>query len=132
MPWTICDVPSDEALSLPAAGGIVAPLTRILVRDRGQIFPLAVHEIEYLKSVSKYTLLAARGSQFFVRIALSEIEPRLNADKFIRIHRNAIVNLDYVDSMKPDEQSQLEVRMRDGSTLLANRDASRMLRDMSI
>jgi two-component system, LytTR family, response regulator len=37
-----------------------------------------------------------------------------------------------VVSMKPDDQSQLEMQMRDGSKLLANRDASRLLRDMSI
>jgi two-component system, LytTR family, response regulator len=108
------------------------PLTRILVRDRGQIFPIAVGEIEYLKSDSKYTMVAARGSTFYVRLALSELEPRLDAKRFLRVHRNAIVNLDFVLAMKPDDQSQLEIQMRDGSKLLANRDASRMLRDMSI
>jgi two-component system, LytTR family, response regulator len=34
--------------------------------------------------------------------------------------------------MKADEQSQLQLNMRDGSILLANRDASKMLRDMAI
>ena len=33
---------------------------------------------------------------------------------------------------KPDEQSQLEILMRDGSKLLANPDASKLLRDQSI
>ena len=50
----------------------------------------------------------------------------------MRVHRNAIVNLDFVQSMKPDEQSQLKILMRDGSKLLANRDASKQLRDQSI
>jgi two-component system, LytTR family, response regulator len=108
------------------------PLSRILVRDRGQIFPIAVGEIEYLKSDSKYTMVAARGSTFYVRVPLSDLEPRLDAKRFLRVHRNAIVNLDFVLAMKPDEQSQLEIQMRDGSKLLANRDASRLLRDMSI
>jgi two-component system LytT family response regulator len=49
--------------------------------------------------------------------------------RFLRVHRNAIVNLDFVVSMKPDEQSQLERLMKDGSTLLANRDASKARRD---
>ena len=49
----------------------------------------------------------------------------------MRVHRNAIVNLDFVQSMKPDEQSQLEI-LRDRSKLLANRDASTLLRDQSI
>ena len=109
-----------------------APLQRILVRDRGQIFTLPTVEIEYLKSDSKYTLIAARGSSYFVRLPLAEIEPRLDPARFMRVHRNAIVNLDFVQSMKPDEQSQLEILMRDGSKLLANRDASKLLRDQAI
>jgi two-component system, LytTR family, response regulator len=120
---------TEQAL---ATGDMAQPLERILVRDRGQIFPIALTEIEYLKSDSKYTLVAARGSSFYVRLALSELEPRLDAKRFLRVHRNAIVNLDFVVSMKPDEQSQLEIHMRDGSKLLANRDASKLLRDMSI
>jgi two-component system LytT family response regulator len=115
-----------------AAPGAADAMTRVLVRDRGRIFPLAVAEIEYLKSDSKYTLLAARGQNFFVRVPLHEMEPRLNPERFLRVHRNAIVNLDFVDSMKPDEQSQLEILMRDGTRLLANREASKRLRDMSI
>jgi two-component system LytT family response regulator len=118
---------AEQALAAPA--GL---MHRILVRDRGQIFPLPTAEIEYLKSDSKYTLIAARGSSYFVRLALADIEPRLDPARFLRVHRNAIVNLDYVQSMKPDEQSQLELLMKDGTKLLANRDASKLLRDLSI
>lgn len=121
-----------DALGLAATTAEASPLQRILVRDRGQIFPLPTSEIEYLKSDSKYTLIAARGSSYFVRLPLADIEARLDPGRFMRVHRNAIVNLDFVQSMKPDEQSQLEILMRDGSKLLANRDASKLLRDQSI
>ena len=121
-----------DALGLSTAATPLAPLQRILVRDRGQIFPLPTVEIEYLKSDTKYTLIAARGSSYFVRLPLADIEPRLDPARFMRVHRNAIVNLDFVQSMKPDEQSQLEILMRDGSKLLANREASKLLRDQAI
>lgn len=121
-----------DALGLAATTAGASPLQRILVRDRGQIFPLPTSEIEYLKSDSRHTLIAARGSSYFVRLPLAEIEARLNPGRFMRVHRNAIVNLDFVQSMKPDEQSQLEILMRDGSKLPANRDASKLLRDQSI
>ena len=52
--------------------------------------------------------------------------------RFLRVHRNAIVNLDFVESMKADEQSQLQILMRDGTELLANREASKRLRDLAI
>lgn len=122
---------TEQALAAPRSGP-AGYLERMLVRDRGQIFPLAAADIEYLKSDAKYTMLSARGSTYYVRIPLTEIEPRLDPARFMRVHRNAIINLDFVASMKPDEQSQLEIHMRDGSKLLANREASRVLRDMSV
>ena len=113
-------------------GGLGAPLSRILVRDRGRIFPLSLDEIEHLRADLKYTQIMARGESFLVRMPLNELEARLDATRFLRVHRNVIVNLDFVASMRPDEQSQLHILMRDGTELVANREASKRLRDMAI
>jgi two-component system LytT family response regulator len=107
-------------------------LERILVRDRGRIFPLSLNEIEYLKADSKYTAIAARGQTFLVRIGISELEAQLDPARFIRVHRSALVNLDFVDSMRADDQSQLVIQMRDGVVLTASREASKVLREMAI
>jgi two-component system LytT family response regulator len=107
-------------------------LDRLLVRDRGRIFPLAAGEIEYLKSDSKYTVIVARGQSFLVRIGISELEAQLDPARFVRIHRSVLINLDFVESMVPDDQSQLQIVMRDGTRLGANREASKILREMAI
>jgi len=118
--------------ALAQAAAAPARLERILVRDRGRIFPLAAADIEYMKADSKYTVIAARGQNFLVRIGISELEAQLDPARFVRIHRSALVNLDFVESMRADDQSQLQIHMRDGTVLGANRDASRILRDMAI
>lgn len=120
----------DHALSAAAAGP--ARLERILVRDRGRIFPLLVDEIAYMRSDSKYTIIAARGQNFVVRIGIAELEAQLDPRKFIRIHRSALINLDHVESMRADDQSLLQVVMRDGTSIGANREASKLLREMAI
>ena len=120
----------EQALSQASAAP--ARLERILVRDRGRIFPLAAGDIEYMKADSKYTIIAARGQTFLVRIGISELQAQLDPARFVRIHRSALVNLDFVESMRADDQSQLQIHMRDGSVLGANRDASRILRDMAL
>lgn len=107
-------------------------LERILVKDRGHIFPVNVNDIAYLKSDAKYTSISVGAKVFLVRVGIAELADRLDPQRFVRIHRATLVNLDFVDSMKPDDQSQLHLNMRDGTVLLANRDASKMLRDMSI
>jgi two-component system, LytTR family, response regulator len=121
----------DGALD-QAARRLPGRIERILVRDRGQIFPLSVAEIAYLKADSKYTAIGARGRTFLVRIGISELEAQLDPARFMRIHRSALVNLDFVESMKADDQSQLLIRMRDGTMLTASREASKILRDMAI
>ena len=120
----------EDALARAASGP--ARLERILVRDRGRIFPLAVGEIEYMKADSKYTVIVARGQHFLVRIGISELETQLDPQRFIRVHRSALVNLDFVESMRADDQSQLQILMRDGACIGANREASKLLRDMAI
>ena len=125
----------DHALAQAAQGAsgqASGRLERILVRDRGRIFPLSLNEIAYLKADAKYTAIAARGQTFLVRIGISELEAQLDPARFIRVHRSALVNLDFVDSMKADEQSQLVIQMRDGTMLTASREASKVLREMAI
>lgn len=107
-------------------------LERILVRDRGHIFPVQSKDIAYLKADAKYTAIIVGDKTHLVRLSISELETRLDPARFIRIHRSLVVNLDFVEAMKADEQSQLRLHMRDGSVLQANREASKMLREMAI
>ena len=107
-------------------------LSRILVRDRGHIFPVNVNDIAWLKADAKYTGIFVGSKTFLVRLGISELAERLDPSRFVRIHRSLLVNLDFVESMKADDQSQLQLLLRDGTLLVANRDASKMLRDMAM
>jgi len=117
-----------QALGAPAD----APLTRLLVRDQGKIFPLQVGDIESLRSDNKYTAITAKGRSFLVRLPIASFETRLDPARFLRVQRGCIVNLDFVDSMTPDENSQLVVQLRDGTRITANREVSKMLREQSL
>ena len=117
-----------EALQHPSG----APLTRVLVRDQGKIFPLHVDAIEYLRSDNKYTALVSRGRSLLVRLPINTFEQRLDPARFLRLQRGCIVNLDFVEAMTPDENSQLVVQMRDGTRITASREVSKKLREQSI
>jgi two-component system LytT family response regulator len=114
--------------ALEAAAAPTAPLTRLLVRDQGKIFPLQVGAIEHLRSDTKYTAIVSKGRSYLVRLPLSEFERRLSPDRFLRISRSCIVNLDFVVAMVPNENSQLAVQLQDGTRVIASRDVSRQLR----
>jgi two-component system LytT family response regulator len=117
-----------EALQTPDG----APLARVLVRDQGRIFPINVDTIEHLRSDTKYTALAVKGKSYLVRLPIVTFEQKLDPARFVKLHRSCIVNLDFVESLTPDENSQLVARMTDGTLITANRDVSRKLREQSI
>lgn len=121
--------------ALAAEGGVAAagaPLTRLLVRDVGKIVPLQVEQIEYLRSDTKYTAIVTRGKTFLVRLPITHFAERLEPGRFLKLSRSCIVNLDFVDSMSPDESSQFVVLMRDGSRFTASREVSKELRSRSL
>jgi two-component system, LytTR family, response regulator len=122
--------PADMAQALGAPAD--APLTRLLVRDQGKIFPLQVDAIECLRSDNKYTAITSKGRSFLVRLPIADFETRLDPARFLRVQRGCIVNLDFVESMTPDENSQLVVQLRDGTRITANREVSKMLREQSL
>ena len=120
------------AEALEDAGREAEPLTRILVRDRGMIIPVAVDTIELLQSDQKYTAIVSRGQQYLVRLPIASFEQRLDPQRFLKLHRGCIVNLEFVDGMKPADNSQLVVHMRNGTQITASREVSRRLREQSL
>lgn len=115
-----------------AEPGPQEPLTRVLVRDMGRIVPLHVDTIEYLRSDTKYTAIVSKGRNYLVRLPITSFEQRLDANRFLKISRSCIVNLDFVESMTPDESSQLVVRLADGTLVTASREVSKHLRSQSL
>ena len=107
-------------------------LTRLFVRDRGRILPIPVHEIVRLEAEDDYVALFARGRRFLVYLPLGEFEQRLDPERFLRVHRSHIVNLDHVSALVPFDGSRLQVEMRDGTKIMASRTRSRELRHLAI
>jgi two-component system, LytTR family, response regulator len=108
------------------------PLQRLLVRDVGKIVPLQVEHIEHLRSDTKYTAIVTGGKTYFVRLPITHFGQRLDPQRFLKVNRSCIVNLDFVVAMTPDESSQLVVQLRDGNRFTASREVSKQLRADSL
>jgi two-component system, LytTR family, response regulator len=107
-------------------------LSRIFVRDRGRIIPIATPEIERLEAQDDYVALHLRGKMHLVYLPLGDFERRLDPERFLRIHRAHIVNLDFVNQIVPYDGSRMQVEMRDGTKILASRTRSKELRERAI
>jgi len=69
---------------------VVTPEPVVIVSDRGRVVRVPVSEVLYLKAELKYVTLRTAEHTYVLDDALSDLEQRLG-DRFIRVHRNALV-----------------------------------------
>lgn len=102
---------------------------RLFVRDvRGAIVPVPLAQIERLAAQDDYVAVVTRERRYLIAARLGELADRLPASSFLRVHRSHVVNLDYVERLVPYDAKRLEVRLRDGTRILASRAASERIR----
>ena len=108
------------------------PLTRLFVRDRDRIVPVPAADIERLEAADDYVEVHTKARSYLVYLTLNDFERRLDPERFIRVHRAHIVNLDFVKQLVPFDGSRMQVEMRDGTKILASRTRSKELRQLAV
>lgn len=94
---------------------------RIAIRGNGRISVLRVDEIGWLEAMgSRVRVHAARGTHV-VRLSLRELEQALDRDRFFRIHRSAIVNVDRIAELRHWSHGDYVVVLDDGTELRLTR-----------
>jgi two-component system LytT family response regulator len=110
-------------------GGRV-PVQRIASRVGERTTLLDVGRITHFVARDKLTFAVTGGREHIVDATLAELESRLDARRFIRIHRSTIVNASFVDELHPSVDGGLLVRLKDEgrSELSVARDRVRELK----
>lgn len=96
-------------------------LDRLVVKTNGRILLLHTSQIEWIEAQGDYVLLHAGKDRFLIRDSMQAIESRLNPQKFFRIHRSTIVNLDFVNEFKSSWSGDYRVFLRSGTQLKLSR-----------
>jgi two-component system, LytTR family, response regulator len=107
-----------------AADGHSGPrkwLERLSVRTRNHYVLLRVHEVRWFEASANYIEVFARDRSWLLRGTMRDLERRLDPERFARIHRSTIVNLERVRELKPDEHGDFLVTLDDGTALRMSR-----------
>jgi two-component system LytT family response regulator len=114
--------PSIDAAAVVAAPAAVTYLDRIVVKSRGRVRFLPVEEIAWIEADDVYVRLhSADRASYLHRAPLRELEASLDPRRFVRIHRSAIVNLEFVAELQADSHGEFAVLLRDRTVLRLSR-----------
>jgi two-component system LytT family response regulator len=100
------------------------PLERFTVRARDRIYFVDPDDVQWIESEGDYVALHDGEDAHLVRKTMKELEARLPADRFLRVHRSYIVNIDYVEELRPLDHGTYRLHMAAGTPLKTSRGYS--------
>ena len=100
-----------------AAVAAAGPADRLVVRKRNREFILAAGEIDHVDSDGNYVVVHAAGETYRLRDSLDSINRRLGEQRFVRVHRAHVVNIDRIREIQPWDHGDYRILLKDGSFL---------------
>lgn len=111
----------------------VPPLERYLTRSGEEMVPISVRDIVTIKGAQDYSEVATiDGACHLVRMSLGEFENRLDANRFVRVHRSALINFDHLVRTEPAGSGRLVAQMVNGDSVQVSRAGAQTLRSFVV
>jgi two-component system LytT family response regulator len=117
--------PRQDAPATPAEP---PPLDRLALPTRQGIVLLDPRDVTHAQLADELVTVYAAGRQYLSALSLQDLEARLPAGAFTRVHRRALVNLAHVVRLQPTEVGGYIADISGGHTVEVSRQAARDLR----
>ena len=119
-----------HASDLAAAARQGRPLERIVVKDGPKVTVVHLDRLDWVQAQDDYVLLRTEGKNLLKQQTLASLEAQLDPNRFIRIHRSYILNLDRLIRIEQDSKEHREAILRDGTRLPVSRAGYQRLREL--
>jgi two-component system LytT family response regulator len=96
-------------------------LKRFLVRVRDKIIVVNADDIDWIEAADYYVSLHVGSKTHLLRETMSDLETRLDPERFFRAHRSAIVNVDRVREIHPLFRGDCALVLADGTQVKLSR-----------
>lgn len=118
------DPRNDQALSevLAALPARLHPHDRVTVRSQGRISFVNTAEINWICAADNYVELHVGDTTHLLRTTIAALANRLRRNRFVRISRSHLVNLDRVKEIRSRSHGDYSVILQDGTRLPGTRN----------
>jgi two-component system LytT family response regulator len=105
-------------------------LRRLAVESNEKIVLVRVEDIRWMQSSGNHVRLHVGQSSHLIRHTMKSLEGVLDPNRFLRVHRNAIVNLDHVEEFYLPPNGNMFVKLNDGLCLPLRKANRALLRKL--
>lgn len=92
----------------------------LLVKRDDRVLVLRPSDVDWIEAVGDYVKVHAGPESHLMRSTLAEMQKKLAADGFVRVHRSRIVNLARIREFRPSSRSESTIILKNGTRLEAS------------
>jgi DNA-binding LytR/AlgR family response regulator len=93
-----------------------------MVKIGRKIIFVSVDDITYFQSERGYLRIFIDNNSFLIKDSLKNIEKKLDPEKFVRINRSIIVNIEYIKELQLDKDWNYSVILKNNKTWMWGRN----------
>ena len=103
---------------------------RIVVRVKNEIKIIQTQEVRYFEAEDDYISIHTQEGKFLKKMTMKQLEESLDPEKFARVHRSFLVNLQEVAGLEPYEKESYLLRLRSGQKIPVSKSGYARLRQV--
>lgn len=104
--------------------------SRLVVRVKNELKVIQVQEVRYVEADDDYISIHTGEGKFLKKMTLKQLEESLDPEKFARVHRSFLVNLQEVTGIEPYEKESYLLRLRSGQKIPVSKTGYSRLRQV--
>ena len=97
------------------------PPERLMVKSRNHIHLIRIDDIDWIEANAGHSWIHAQGKKYLLRGKMKCLEESLPYNRFVRIHRSLIVNVDRIRELQQIARGEYHAILGDGTTLAVSR-----------
>ena len=107
--------PVPELRSAAQAPGV--RLDRLVIKDGARIHIVPLVKVDYFEAQDDYVGIHSEGKTFLKQQPLSKLEAMLDPERFIRVHRSYVINVEKIARLEPYSKDSRVAVLVDGTQL---------------
>jgi two-component system LytT family response regulator len=97
-------------------------LKRLTIKLTGRTILLPTDEIDWIETYGNYLKVHAARESHLIRGTMQSLEAKLNPEKFVRVHRSIIVNVEKIKEIYPRSNGDQDLILQNGQQLMLSRN----------
>lgn len=105
-------------------------LRRISIKTGGRIHFINTEDIDWIEADNQYVKIHCTSKAHTHRQSLTELEGLLDPERFVRVHRSAIVNVNRIQSLEPHFRGDFMITLHNGTKVKLAQSRKENLRQL--